>query len=87
MSFWNSAKRLAVGVAKSEGKRLAGMAKNEGKRMAMRGVQSITDRYLGGCVGMGVKRRKGRLVKGSAAAKAHMAKLRSIRTCIRRCRV
>lgn len=84
MSFFKRAGNFAMGVAKSEGKRLA-----------RRGLQALSDKYLGGCVsGMGVRRRRkskggSRLVKGSAAAKAHMSKLRAMRTrkgCYRGCR-
>lgn len=79
---------------RSVGNFAAGVAKSEGKRLARRGISALEARYLGGCVGGAVrtrsrKGRKARFVKGSAAAKAHMAIVRAKRTlagCMRGCR-
>jgi len=80
MSFLKRIGNFAAGVVKSEGKKLARRGLSEGKRMARQGISELSSRYLGGCVGMGVRARRARLVKGSAAAKAHMARVRSKRT-------
>lgn len=51
------------------------LAKSEGKKLAKRGLKAAANRYLGSGV------RKAHLVKGSHAAKCHMAKLRAMRGC------